>query len=101
MATEGSIMTSSTIPELYRRAQDTFGERVHGVRADQWRAPTPCTDWDVRSLVNHVVGENRWAGPWFAPIAEMYRAGGAIGPRPEVPPSADAQTVLLADFGRA
>jgi uncharacterized protein (TIGR03086 family) len=38
---------------------------------------------------------------WFAPIAEMYRAGGAIGPRPEVPPSADAQTVLLADFGRA
>jgi uncharacterized protein (TIGR03086 family) len=38
---------------------------------------------------------------WFAPIAEMYRAGGAIGPRLEVSPSANAQTVLLANFGRA
>jgi uncharacterized protein (TIGR03086 family) len=25
------------------------------VRDDQWDAPTPCTDWDVRSLVFHVI----------------------------------------------
>jgi hypothetical protein len=29
-----------------------------------------------------------------------YRAAGAIGERPEVPPGADAQTTLLAAFGR-
>jgi uncharacterized protein (TIGR03086 family) len=29
---------------------------VAGVRPDQWSAETPCVDWDVRSLVNHLVG---------------------------------------------
>jgi hypothetical protein len=30
----------------------------------------------------------------------LYRSMGAIGERPETPPDADAQTVLLAAFGR-
>jgi uncharacterized protein (TIGR03086 family) len=29
---------------------------IRGVAADQWSAPTPCTEWNVRMLVNHVVG---------------------------------------------
>ena len=64
---------TTTIPELYHRAQDAFGERVHGVRADQWTAGTPCVEWDVRTLVNHLVGEIRWAVPLFAgaTIAEV------------------------------
>jgi uncharacterized protein (TIGR03086 family) len=64
---------TTTIPELYRRAQDGFGERVHGVHADQWTAATPCAEWDVRTLVNHLVGEIRWAVPLFAgaTIAEV------------------------------
>ncbi|MEV6108185.1 TIGR03086 family metal-binding protein [Streptomyces sp. NPDC051940] len=28
---------------------------AHGVREDQLADPTPCTDWDVRTLVNHWV----------------------------------------------
>jgi uncharacterized protein (TIGR03086 family) len=32
---------------------------VSGVRADQWDLPTPCEQWSVRQLVNHVVGGNR------------------------------------------
>ena len=54
------------VRKLYHRAMDAFGDHVHAVRDDQWTAPTPCTDWDVRALVNHVVGENRWAVPLFA-----------------------------------
>ncbi len=27
---------------------------IAGIRADQWSAPTPCTEWDVRALVTHV-----------------------------------------------
>jgi len=37
---------------------------------------------------------------WFAPIEGAYRAAGAIGPRPELPPDADPQARLLAMFGR-
>jgi len=64
---------TTDVRDLYRRAQNTFGEHVHGVRADQWNSPTPCSEWDVRALVNHVLGEIRWAVPLFAggTIAEV------------------------------
>jgi uncharacterized protein (TIGR03086 family) len=181
---------------LHERAVASFGARVHAVKDDQWDAATPCSEWNVRTLVNHIVGENRWMPPllegqtiaevgdrfdgdllgddpkaawdasaaeaveavqadgamdrtvhlsfgdfpgreytmqvfadlmihgwdlaraigaderldpelveactaWFTPMEEAYRSSGAIGPRPEVPPDADAQTRLLAAFGRA
>lgn len=54
-------MTTTSLPELYRRALDQFGATVHRVGDGQWNLPTPCSEWDVRALVNHVVGENRWA----------------------------------------
>jgi uncharacterized protein (TIGR03086 family) len=183
------------VPELHQRACALFGERVHQVGDDQWNMPTPCSDWDVRTLVNHVTAENLWTPPlmkgstveevgnrfdgdvlgsdpkgawdgaaraalsavqeegamertvhlsfgdspgreyayqlfadhlihswdlargvgaddsldpelvdacaaWFAQVEDAYRAGGAIGPRPEIPEGADAQTRLLAMFGR-
>jgi uncharacterized protein (TIGR03086 family) len=181
--------------ELHRRAVSEFGARVQAVADDQWELPTPCSDWNVRQLVNHLVYENRWTVPlmegstlaevgdryegdllgdrpkaaweesakeavaavgaegalertvdlssgptaareyvhqlfadhlihawdlaraigadqrldpelvdacaaWFASMEDRYRAVGAIGPRPELPPGADAQTSLLAAFGR-
>jgi uncharacterized protein (TIGR03086 family) len=181
--------------KLHRRAVEEFGARVRAVGEDQWGLPTPCSDWSVRQLVNHLVYENRWTVPlmeggtiaevgdrfegdllgdrprtawdessaeavaavqadgalertvdlssgptpareyvsqlfadhlihawdlaraigaderldpelvdacaaWFASMEETYRAIGAIGDRPETPPGADAQTTLLAAFGR-
>lgn len=38
-----------------------FGRRVHQAAEHQWHAPTPCTEWSVRDLVNHVVSEQLWA----------------------------------------
>ena len=49
--------------ELHRRAVEAWQARVSQVGADQWDKPTPCTDWDVRALVNHVVGEELWTRP--------------------------------------
>jgi len=183
------------IPDLHRRAVDGFGQRLYAIEDDQWHNPTPCSDWDVRTLCNHLVYESLWtppifdgmtitdvgdrfegdllgddpraawhrsAGPaidavqepgamdrivhlsfgdvpgreyasqlfadylihswdlaratngddkldpelvdacttWFESVEEAYRAGGAIGPRPEIPEGADPQTKLLAMFGR-
>jgi uncharacterized protein (TIGR03086 family) len=51
------------VPELHRRAVDGFGDRIRAVREDQWTVPTPCSDWDVRQLVNHIVAENLWTPP--------------------------------------
>jgi uncharacterized protein (TIGR03086 family) len=180
---------------LHRRAVEEFDARVRAVGDDQWELPTPCSDWNVRQLVNHLVYENRWTVPlmggstiaevgdrfegdllgddptaawaesstaavrsvqadgalervvdlssgptpageyvsqlfadhlihawdlaravgaderldpelvdacaaWFARMEPQYRASGAIGERPQTPPDADAQTTLLAAFGR-
>jgi uncharacterized protein (TIGR03086 family) len=181
--------------ELHQRAVEEFGGRVKAVADDQWELPTPCSDWNVRQLVNHLVYENRWTVPlmggatiaevgdryegdllgdrpkaawddaseqavravqadgaldrvvelsmgptpareyvsqlyadhlihawdlaraigaderldpglvdacatWFVAMEPHYRAAGAIAARPQTPPGADAQTVLLAAFGR-
>lgn len=48
---------------LFRRAAEGFGRHVHAVTAGQWYDPTPCDDWDVRTLVNHVAVEQLWVPP--------------------------------------
>jgi uncharacterized protein (TIGR03086 family) len=48
---------------MYRRAIEQFGQRVQEVGDDQWTNSTPCTEWDVRALVNHVVSEDKWVAP--------------------------------------
>lgn len=47
----------------YRRAVKEFGSRVSAIGDDQWGLPTPDVEWDVRTLVNHLVYEDRWAVP--------------------------------------
>jgi uncharacterized protein (TIGR03086 family) len=73
-------------PELLRRAVDVFEAKVHAIGADQWRAPTPCPGWDVASLVNHVVAENRWSAPLVsgltpAEVGDAF-AGDLLGAKP-------------------
>jgi uncharacterized protein (TIGR03086 family) len=192
-------MTTMTPPTdavgLYRAACEVFNQKIHAVQADQWHLPTPCPEWDVRQLVNHVTVEDMWAqhlltgsrvadigdaldgdklgddptttwdtavaeaqevaaapgvaestvhlsygddaassylmqlfadhlihswdlasaieadrhlpehlvtacAEWFTDVEPMMRAAGIIGPRPPVPDGANAQTRLLAAFGR-
>ena len=55
---EGGTMDVSA---LHRRTVETFlaGWRRSAAMTGG-TAATPCTEWDVRELVNHVVGEDRW-----------------------------------------
>jgi len=63
---EGSVVELTSIQELHGRALERFGGLVEATGDDQWHAPTPCTEWDVRMLVNHLVSENRWMPPLLA-----------------------------------
>ena len=58
-------MTSPTTGDLYVRAMTATRRYIDGVRPDQWHAPTPCSEWDVKQVANHIVGENLWAGELF------------------------------------
>ncbi|MEU6040922.1 TIGR03086 family metal-binding protein [Actinomadura sp. NPDC047616] len=59
----------TVITDHFRHAVDDMTARVHGVGDDQWHRPTPCADWDVRELVNHVTVENLWVPPLLAGLA--------------------------------
>lgn len=43
------------VVERHRRACAGFGRAVAGA-GDQWERPSPCTEWDARALVEHVIG---------------------------------------------
>ncbi|NOL42253.1 TIGR03086 family protein [Kribbella sandramycini] len=81
------------IVELHNRSVGAFAQLVQSVRNEQWSAPTPCAEWDVRALVNHVVGEERWTVPLMAgrTIADVGTAfdGDLLGDDP-------ARTALIA-----
>lgn len=51
--------------KLHGVAADAFDRHVDAIGSGQWKAPTPCTDWDVRTLVNHLVYEAKWAPDLF------------------------------------
>ena len=51
------------VRELHAEGIETFGAHLASVPDEAWEWSTPCAEWDVRALVNHVVGENRWLPP--------------------------------------
>lgn len=54
-------MTSATL-ETLKAATDHFGAVLGRVEPDQYELATPCTEWSVVQLVDHVVVGARWAG---------------------------------------
>ena len=77
------------IPGLFDRAVDEFDRRVRSISDDQWDNATPCTEWSVRDLVNHVVYEDLWApgllaGKTIEEIGGMDAFGGdRLGEEPK------------------
>ena len=39
---------------MLERTVDGASAMIRGVRADELTKPTPCTDWDVKALMNHM-----------------------------------------------
>lgn len=60
----------------YQQTVVWTGQRVAGVRAEDFGLPTPCTDWDVRALLAHLV-----AAIWYfkalatgEPVADLMKS---------------------------
>lgn len=51
---------------MYSEAAQLFASYVRQITPEQWTAPTPNAEWNVRDLVNHVVAENLWIPPLLA-----------------------------------
>ena len=61
--------TRDDVGDRVRRAAEGFAARVRAVPGSAWSTPTPCSEWDVRALVNHVAMELRWiSAPIFCPF---------------------------------
>lgn len=56
--TSSSLHPDSLIADL-ARSFDAVGVLIAQVRPDQWSASTPCSNWTVRALVDHMIGMNR------------------------------------------
>ncbi|MFD3403144.1 TIGR03086 family metal-binding protein [Kribbella sp. NPDC058693] len=86
--------------ELHNRTVTDFAELAAEVAENQWAEPTPCSDWDVRTLVNHVVGEERWTVPLMEgrTIAEVGDAfdGDLLGDDPAGTAAAAAREATAA-----
>ncbi|MEV5488469.1 TIGR03086 family metal-binding protein [Streptomyces bobili] len=49
-------MTTAVSVDHLARARGAVGDLIAAIRPEQWRAPTPCAEWDVRGVVEHLVG---------------------------------------------
>jgi uncharacterized protein (TIGR03086 family) len=48
----------------HQRAQDAFTGVLANVSPDRLGAPTPCSEWTIQDLIEHVIGGNELVGPW-------------------------------------
>jgi uncharacterized protein (TIGR03086 family) len=51
------------LPDVHRRAVAATGDVVGRIAPEQLDAATPCDDYDVRGLLNHLVSGNWWVAP--------------------------------------
>jgi uncharacterized protein (TIGR03086 family) len=88
------------VSALHTRTVEEFVARVRAIGTDQWEQTTPCREWNVRELVNHVVGEDRWTVPLLegATIADVGDSldGDLLGADPLAATGAAADAAVAA-----
>lgn len=74
------------VADRYVAALDEVDRHMQEIHPDQWTNPTPCTEWNLRALVDHVVYETLWvpdllAGKTLAEVGDRYE-GDRLGDDP-------------------
>ncbi|GAB2486268.1 TIGR03086 family metal-binding protein [Nocardiopsis aegyptia] len=86
--------------DLHATAMGEFDRRVRAVGTADWALPTPCEDWDVHDLVDHLVTEQLWvphllAGGRVEDLADEL-AGDNLGEAPAATWSVASREARLA-----
>ncbi len=97
---ERSDTERAPLAEQLGRAFDAVAALISNIRADQWSAPTPCTDWTVRQIVHHLIGMNRVFAALLADQPPPPRPSADHSEDDPVGAYRDSATALQAAFGR-
>jgi uncharacterized protein (TIGR03086 family) len=94
-------MTTVDARPLHRRALDLTTGLLSGLTPDRLALPTPCAGWDLRALLEHLVGQNHGfaeavTGPGDAPVAAFAPRPLSADPFADWTASADALTSAFA-----
>jgi uncharacterized protein (TIGR03086 family) len=60
--------------QVHGRCGERFAALVAGVGPGQWNGGTPCSEWDVRTLVHHLLYEQYWVPALFEGL-ELEQVG--------------------------
>lgn len=71
-------MSQAEPVDLYRRAAADAVRVASGVRPDQLDLPTPCADWTVQDLLDHLVGGTRYLGAALAGTEPSAPTGATV-----------------------
>ncbi|MGI8535250.1 MAG: TIGR03086 family metal-binding protein [Mycobacteriales bacterium] len=85
--------------EQLERSLDDTRTLVEAVRDDQWDLPTPCAEWSVRDLVDHLTAGNRLFARALLGDPSSTASGPDGIPSPSTPAAyRDSAAALLAAF---
>jgi uncharacterized protein (TIGR03086 family) len=76
------MMNSSPSVDQLSGALRVVADLVTGVGPEQWSAPTPCTDWNVHQLLNHLIAVNLTFASLLSGQAPLQRGLDHLGDDP-------------------
>lgn len=71
-------MTADDPVVLFEQATERAATVMAGVSAEQLSSPTPCADWDVQQLIDHMVGGTDYLVAALAGEAPPERSGRSV-----------------------
>ena len=78
---------------------EVASELIAGTRPEEWSAPTPCSAWDVRRLVEHLVGMNLVFAAMLTDQSPPQRGEDLLGDDP-IGAYRNSASALLAAFAQ-
>ena len=70
-------MTVDDLVDVHGQCGRRFATLVAGVGPGHWHDDTPCSEWDVRTLVHHLLSEQLWVPPMFEGLT-IEQVGGTF-----------------------